>query len=226
MKLFDSLVKFGKELAEIPRIGKYAAIVVILYFAFFVGSNKKETEFASFKAEYEQLLKEKDTLLKVSDSLETRVNDLRASVGTKDSTINKLTVTIERRVGQNRILVSELAELDAKMQDTVIRADTNTLLTLKDYAIANLKEQNANKDTIIVQKDSIITEQLQIIDTLNVALDISILRADTLETILKKLPTAPKDPNKLFWDIPKPSRKTVAVASFVGGVLATLFITK
>jgi hypothetical protein len=103
MKLFDSLVKFGKELAEIPRIGKYAATVVILYFAFFVGSNKKETEFASFKAEYEQLLKEKDTLLKVSDSLETRVNDLRASVGTKDSTINKLTFTIERRVGHNRI---------------------------------------------------------------------------------------------------------------------------
>jgi chromosome segregation ATPase len=222
MKIFDSLVKFGKGFADLPTIGRYAVVVTALYFAFFFGGTRKETEFTQFRAEYQQLVKKADTLQKVSDSLETRVDGLRRSAEKKDSTINKLTVTIEWRTRQNRMLVGELAELESRMKDTVVSSDTATLLTLKDSAIANLKEQNANKDTIITQQQVIITEQRQIIDTLNLALTLSEQRADTLETFIQNLPKPPKDPDK-FWGIPKPSRKTVAVVSFVGGVLATIF---
>jgi septal ring factor EnvC (AmiA/AmiB activator) len=225
MKIFDSLVKFGKGFADLPTIGRYAVVVAALYFAFFFGRTKKETEFTQFRAEYQQLVKKADTLQKVSDSLETRVDDLRQSARKKDSTINKLTVTIEWRTRQNRMLVGELAEVESQMRDTLVSRDTATLLTLKDSAIANLKEQNANKDTIITQQEVIITEQSQIIDTLNLALTLSEQRADTLETFIQNLPKTPKDPDK-FWGIPKPSRKSVAVVSFVSGVLATIFAIK
>jgi predicted nuclease with TOPRIM domain len=226
MKIFESLVNFGKGFAELPNIGRYAVIVAALYFAFFLGGNKKETQFTQFRTEYQQLLKKTDTLLKVSDSLESRVEDLRTFANAKDSTINRLTVTIEWRTRQNKMLVGELAQLESTLQDSLVSTDTTALLSLKDSVIVNLKEQNINKDTIIVQQDSIITEQKQVIDTLKVALIISELRADTLESILRILPKAPKDPDKLFLNIPKPSRKTVAVVSFVGGVFATIFVTK
>lgn len=222
MKIFDSLVKFGKGFADLPTIGRYAVVFAALYFAFLLGGDRKETEFTQFRAEYQQLLKKADTLQKVSDSLETRVDDLRQSAQKKDSTINKLTVTIEWRTRQNRTLVGELAELETQMRDSLVSRDTLALLTLKDSAITNLKEQNANKDTIIAEQQVIIAEQREVIDTLNLALTLSEQRADTLETLIQNLPKTPKDPDK-FWGIPKPSRKTVAVVSFVGGVLATIF---
>lgn len=226
MKLFDSFIKFGKGFANLPNIGRYAVVFAALYFAFIFGGTKKETEFSKFRAEYQQVLKKADTLTKLSDSLETRVENLQKSVVKKDSTINRLTITVEWRAKQNRVLSTDLAELEARMQDSSALRDTTQLLALKDSAIVNLKEQVSNRDSMLVQKDSIIQIQQEQKDTLTLAIRLSDQRGDSLETFIRNLPPAPKDPNKFWGVIPKPSRKTVAVVSFVGGVMATLFAVK
>lgn len=226
MKLFDSFIKFGKGFANLPNIGRYAVVFAALYFAFIFGGTKKETQFSKFKAEYQQVLKKADTLTKLSDSLETKVQNLQKSVVKKDSTINRLTITVEWRARQNRVLSSDLAELEVRMQDSSALRDTVQLLALKDSAIVNLKEQVSNRDSILVQKDSIIQIQQEQKDTLTLAIKLSEQRADSLETFIRNLPPTPKDPDKFLGVIKKPSRKTVAVVSFVSGVIATVFAVK
>jgi septal ring factor EnvC (AmiA/AmiB activator) len=226
MKLFDSFIKFGKGFANLPNIGRYAVVFAALYFAFIFGGTKKETQFSKFKAEYQQVLKKADTLTKLSDSLETKVQNLQKSVVKKDSTINRLTITVEWRARQNRALSSDLAELEVRMQDSSALRDTAQLLALKDSAIINLKEQVSNRDSILVQKDSIIQIQQEQKDTLTLAIKLSEQRGDSLEAFIRNLPPTPKDPDKFLGVIKKPSRKTVAVVSFVSGVIATVFAVK
>mgnify|MGYP003340832742 CR=1 FL=1 len=88
------------------------------------------------------------------------------------------------------------------------------------------------QDSIISHQDTIIHKQSEQIEHLSKALTlkdstISLLSwsRDSLQTIIRNIPPAPKNPNKMF-GITLPSRKVIGIAGFVVGVLTTVVVIK
>jgi uncharacterized coiled-coil protein SlyX len=214
------------QLNKLQVVMVVSLLVLVGYFAFMLGNKRTESEISKFRTEYQAILLRADTLTKVSDSLRSQSVRLSETAAAKDTTIARLNTTVTRGRRETAYLSSQLKNLEISMRDSVILSDTSRLLGLKDSAISNLKDQVEIKDGLILAQDSIIQIKTTQISLLNEALVISTARGDGLQAFIDSLPPAPRDPNKLWGKISKPSRKTVAVVSFVAGVLTTAAIAK
>lgn len=220
MKLLNSLLEialeFGRKFAQLGILAQTAAAVVLVFGFYQLSSCNKDTTMDSIKIAAEQT---NQHVRHMTDSLAA----LSDSVAKKEIIIKRLTVEISMRSRASTKLKTDQRRLET-IRDTV--TDTVTIVAVQDTVIDNLKTQVAIADTIISKKDEVIVQKDTIIGTLKTSLLLSESKADTLEKTLEYTINKAKKKDKVFGFIPLPSRRTVGIIGFVGGVYLGTQISK
>ena len=221
-KILASLLNFGKEFTGLTSVGRLAIVGgAIFIVSFMLGRSDGTSKLEKFNVEYSEFKNNAQKTATFADSLKNEVQKLQDKNAEKDNIVKKLSISIAYRTTQKNTLQSNLTELEnhANLLNN-LTVDTSLVVIYKDSIIGNLKKQVVVADSTIVDQSSIIAQKDAQSLLLQRAVLLSSTRADSLQHILRTLPTPAPNPNKMFGFIPKPSRTVVGVTAFVLGVVA------
>ena len=173
-------------------------------------------EMEQYIQKYNQFKAKAESTNKMVDSLKTVI-----AVEAKEATIaeTKANVAAEK----SKKLSKEIGDLKTK---------TANLKHFLDDSTESGVIRVARRDTIIAHQDTIITQQDELIKSKNdeifnlrfamqkkdTVIALLTMSRDSLQTIVKNIPPAPKNPNKMF-GITLPSRTTSFIAGTIVGIV-------
>jgi hypothetical protein len=148
---------------------------------------------------------------------------------------DSLNIHISEQEERANAAIARAARLSREVRDLKTQADAFSTQVL--LARAELTDPVDIVRIVIPLQDSIIKTQDEIINTQgmqigeltyaitekNSTIELLTISRDSLQTILRNAPSAPRDPNKLF-GIKLPSRTTTAVVSFITGIIVTVVV--
>jgi membrane-associated HD superfamily phosphohydrolase len=211
MSALDTLVEFGKKFEQLGKIGKVAVVSGAAFMFFSFGECSNYDKLKEFEIKYKNLQAETLLVIKIANENKEKVAILTAEARNKDTTITRLTASIETSQLQREKLKGSLAVLEDNLDQS---KDTVEMFYIQQGIIENLKDQNEEADKIIVSQQEVIQNQRYQILKLDQALVLSNQRGDLLEGQLNKF-TALKMPTPKK---PLISRKILGIAAFTGGV--------
>jgi hypothetical protein len=219
MKLLDKVLeKVANIFAIIERldvIGKLI-ILVLLVLSMYYLKNCGGQELEKMKVEVQQTKQE-------ANDLKDSVVALTDTVNTKEVMITKLTFEVSLKEKSRLNLVNRQKYLESRR---IVETDTVTIVALQDSTIDNLKGQIAIADTIIIGKDSVISEREKQVNLLRTAVQVQDSRANLLESQLDKVMKQREKETKILGFIPKPTRKAAFIVGATAGVITGIVIAK
>jgi len=160
-------------------------------------------------AEYKQFQAQADSASKFADSFAQEIviadNEARAAQS-RANVYSKQVVSLKNETSSLKDRTQELTET---ITDTLELA--RQILPLKDSIITK-------QETTISTQGNQIQELETAIQKKDDALKLALLRGDSLQTVVNNIPSAPKNPNRMF-GIKLPSRKTTFIVGVVAGVV-------
>ena len=210
-KLFAETLTAVLPLAKIALVamGALALVMVVKY-------NGKQDEMDQYIAEYKEFQAKAEATSNYADSLAQEIviadNEARAAES-RANTFKKQAIT-SRNETLNMMDRAQL--LTETITDTLQLA--REILPLKDSIITK-------QETTISTQDKQISELETALRNKDTAIALLTLSRDSLQTVVKNIPPAPKNPNRLF-GIKLPSRKTSFVVGAVAGVILTTVVVK
>lgn len=202
---------FGEQWEKLGISGKLAVIGAAAFAMFSFGECTNYDKLKEFEIKYKQLQEEADSTKKIANEEKTKVSVLATEVRNRDTTIRRLTISIEVSQKQREKLKGGYEVLAENLREA---KDTAEMFHIQEGMIANLNEQLKEADNTITQKSEIIQNQKYQISKLDEALAIANTRGDRLQTQLDKF-TALKMPTP---HKPLISKKVSSTIAFIGGV--------
>lgn len=195
---------------------KLLSILVVFAAILYWQDTRSDDAMDKYIAEYKKFQAKADSATQFADSMKVLItiaeNEARAAEGRA--------LIYKEQATQSRVATEDLKQRAAELSETI----TDTL----ELARILLPVQ----DSIIETQETTITtqeNQIQELETVirNKDLSISFLTAsrDSLQTIVLNIPSAPKNPNRMF-GIKLPSRKTSFVVGTVAGIVVAGVLLK
>lgn len=190
---------------RLKLLGLLLAFAAVLYWQ----DSTSDDAMDKYIAEYKKFQAQADSASKFADSLaqevviaenEARAAQSRAVVYSRQATELK---------NETLNLMDRAQMLTETITDTLTLA--RELLPLKDSIITK-------QETTITTQDKQIQELESALKSKDTAISLLTLSRDSLQTVVKNIPPAPKNPNRMF-GIKLPSRKTSFVIGAVAGVV-------
>lgn len=216
-KLLDALIKFGKQFGKLSNVSQFAVLVALTFVAFNMGECGSDARLNKFRLEFATLKQQADSASMFANIAKKDVDRLTKEVKKKDSTITKLTISIEFTNKERQKLNGTYAELEHKLQTV---KDTVEIVQTQLEMIGNLKQQVAHADTIIKTQVQIIKDQQFKITKLDSATAIATQRGDSLYRVVENLRKMPSPPKQ--WISPR----TAGMIAFVTGVVAGDYLAR
>ena len=170
---------------------------------------KSDDAMDKYISDYKKFQAQADSASRFADSLAVEINiaenEARAAEGR--ASIYKKQVVETRN--ETMSMVSRAQELSETITDTLELA--RAILPLKDSIITK-------QETTISTQDKQISELESALKSKDTAIALLTLSRDSLQTVVKNIPPAPKNPNRMF-GFKLPSRKTTFVVGVVAGVV-------
>ena len=170
---------------------------------------KSDDAMDKYISEYKKFQAQADSTSKFADSLAVEIviaeNEARAAEG-RANILKKQAVESRNETMNMKGRAQELSET---ITDTLELA--RVILPLKDSIITT-------QETTIVTQDKQISELEFALKNKDTAITLLTLSRDSLQTVVRNIPPAPKNPNRMF-GIKLPSRKTTFVVGVVAGVV-------
>lgn len=211
MLSLKDLGEFGQVWEKLKIPGKLAIVGAASFIMFSFGECNNYDKIKEFETKYKQLQVEAESTKKIAEEEKTKVSILTTEVRNRDTTIKRLTISIEVSQKQKEKLKGGYEVLAENLKQAT---DTAEMFHIQEGMIANLNEQVKEAESIISQKSEIIQNQQYQISKLDEALIIANTRGDRLQTQLDKF-TALKMPTPKK---PLISRKVAGAIAFIGGV--------
>lgn len=197
---------------------KIKLIIVFLIFgaAMYMQDVVSQDKMDKYIEEYKQFQAKADSVTKLADSLKAEIviadNESRAAEGRAQI----LGSQVSSLKNETSNMMERASELQETLTDTVEMA--RQLLPLKDSIIAQQQE------TINTQSAQV-SELERALQNKDNALRLSLIRGDSLQTVINLIPPAPKNPNRMF-GFKLPSRKTSFLVGAAIGLGASLLVIK
>jgi len=211
MSILQDLTTFGEKFQLLGKAGRFAIVSAAAFMFFSFGECSNYDTLKEFEVRYRQIQEETKLVMQVSNERKQKIAVLTAEVRNKDSTITRLTATIEKTQLQREKLKGSLVVLEENLAQS---KDTVEMFHIQQGIIENLKEQTEEADKIIVSQQEVIQNQKYQLLKLDQALDVSNERGDLLEGQLNKFTTLKMPTPKK----PLINRKVLGAVSFISGV--------
>ena len=195
---------------------KILTLFLIGYGVYYVKGATDKDALDTYISEYKTFKAQADSANHFADSLKTQIviqeNEARTAI--------MLSHVLGQQVKTLKTKTSDMKDNRDSLKKTIT---DSTEMARKIIPV---------QDSIISHQDTIIHKQTEQIEHLSKALTlkdstISLLTwsRDSLQTIIRNIPPAPKNPNKMF-GLNLPSRTTVGIEGFVVGVVASFALHK
>lgn len=192
------------------------AAAITIWLVFLYADGKGKDAMADYIQKYNQFQQQADSAVKFADSLKTQIaieeNEARAAQARAESLsqdvkiLKNKTSSLRTHVDTLRLTITDSTEL------------ARTIIPLQDSIIAH-------QDSTIKTQDAQILEIQTALTRKDTAISLLTVSRDSLQKVVLNIPSAPKNPNKMF-GIPLPSRKVMAVTGFIVGVVTTVVVLK
>jgi hypothetical protein len=195
---------------------KLALVFLIFGVAMYLLDANSQDKMDKYIAEYKTFQAKADSVTKLADSLKAEIviadNESRAAEGRAQ--------ILERQVNSLKNETSNMIERASELQETL--TDTlelaRLLLPLKDSIIEQQQETITTQSTQIFELESALQSK-------DYALRLSLIRGDSLQTVINLIPPAPTNPNRMF-GFKLPSRKVSFVVGVAMGLGAGILVIK
>lgn len=195
---------------------KLALVFLIFGVAMYSLDAKNQDKMDKYIAEYKTFQAKADSVTKLADSLKVEIviadNESRAAEG-RAQILGKQVNSLKNETSN---MIERASELQEILTDTLELA--RLLLPLKDSIIEQQQETITTQSTQIFELES----ALQSKDN---ALRLSLIRGDSLQTVINLIPPAPTNPNRMF-GFKLPSRKVSFVVGVAMGLGAGILVIK
>ncbi len=225
-KILQTLQIFGKNFDKLSEMGKLVIIAILLFAAYSTVAYESGSKLNEFIVQYDELKRNAAITTKMADSLRGQVVDLSNESNAKEEVIKKLSINISIKETKRNKLQDTVHRLEQTIAEAKVDSNLPRVVAYQDTVIGKLKTQLVVSDGIIDDQKNIIKAKTEQTVLLQQSVALSMQRGDSLQAIITKLPATPKNPDKFFGFIPKPSRKVVGAIGFGVGVLAGVQLTK
>jgi hypothetical protein len=197
---------------------KVKLLIVFLVFgvAMYWQDATSQDKMDKYIEEYKQFQAKADSVTKLADSLKAEIviadNESRAAEG-RAQILGRQVNSLKNETSN---MMERASELQETLTDTVEMA--RQLLPLKDSIIAQQQE------TINTQSAQV-SELERALQNKDNALRLSLIRGDSLQTVINLIPPAPKNPNRML-GFKLPSRKASFLVGAAIGLGASLLVIK
>lgn len=197
---------------------KIKLVLVFLIFgvAMYLLDANSQDKMDKYIAEYKTFQAKADSVTKLADSLKVEIviadNESRAAEG-RAQILGRQVNSLKNGTAN---MIERASELQETLTDTLELA--RQLLPLKDSIIEQQQETITTQSTQISELES----ALQSKDN---ALRLSLIRGDSLQIVINRIPPAPTNPNRMF-GFKLPSRKVSFVVGVAIGLGAGILVIK
>jgi hypothetical protein len=218
IKLFAETFNAAWPILKLVLVAAGTYLVAVM-----VVNTGKQDEMDKYIAEYESYKKAADSSTKYAAELAAMVavQEGKADIAKaeaeelskKVTTLNTRTsVLVDRRNGLLAQLDSAKTVTDSLQQYIHTTVIQDSIITTQDSTIKTQKSQIVNLNTTIAHKDT--------------SIQLLTVSRDSLLTVVKNIPEAPKNPNRTIFGIKLPSRKTSLIVGAITGAISTAVILK
>jgi len=201
-----------------PLVRIVASVIGIVLIVLFINAQFADDDaIDTHIAEMKKFKEQADSALKFADSLKTKIVVLESDANAAVEKANALGAQVSRLKKQTSVTRGRADSLKEVLTDSVELA--RRVIPLQDSIIAH-------QDTTIRQQEkqvSLLTTGVAKKDTTITLLTIT---RDSLIKVIRNVPEPPKNPNRGWFGIKYPSRKSVGVAGAVIGAVVTFVVIK
>jgi membrane-associated HD superfamily phosphohydrolase len=195
---------------------KLLGLLLVFAAALYWQDSTSDDVMDKYIAEYKAFQAKADSVTKLADSLKTEIviadNESRAAEG-RAQILGRQVNSLKNETSN---MMDRASELQETLTDTLELA--RQLLPLKDSIIAQQQE------TINTQSAQV-SELERALQNKDNALRLSLIRGDSLQTVINLIPPAPKNPNRML-GFKLPSRKASFLVGTAIGLGASLLVIK